>query len=160
MKKTLSIFILILIIAGCQNDIVYKQTKDINETYWHKDSIVSLQFMPQQQDKAYDLFFLIRNDETYPYANIFLIAEISTPEKKIIDTLEYTMADAEGNWLGSGIWDLKESKLEFKRNYRFKDIVPVKISVQHAVRKSGQILGDEKLPGIKTVGIIIEEAKK
>ena len=152
--------ILIFSLTACQNNVVYKQTKDINQAVWHRDSIVNLQFKPQDTVQAYNLFFLIRNDNRYPYANIFLIAKMTNQHQKIIDTLEYAMADEKGNWLGTGIWDLKESKLVYKKNYRFKDTLPVTISVGHAVRKTGQILGDETLPGIKTVGIIIEKAQQ
>ena len=102
---------------------------------------------------------MVRNDNTYPYANIFLIATIENKYYKIIDTLEYEMADAQGNWLGSGISDLKESKLVYKKKYRFKDTLPVNFQIQHAVRKTGQTMGDEELPGIKTIGIVIEKHK-
>lgn len=136
-----------------------QQTKDINQKVWHRDSIVSIQFKPQDTVQIYNLSFLIRNDNTYPYANIFLIAKMTNKREEIIDTLEYAMADEKGNWLGSGIWDIKESKLVYKKNYKFKDALPVTISVGHAVRKTGQILGDEEVPGIKTIGIIIEKAQ-
>ncbi len=146
-------------LTACQNKTVLQQTKDINQNVWHRDSIVSTQFKPADTVQPYNLFFLIRNDNRYPYANIFLIAKITNDREEIIDTLEYAMADEKGNWLGSGIWDLKESKLVYKKNFKFKDTLPVTISVSHAVRKPGQILGDEEVPGIKTVGIIIEKAQ-
>ncbi len=159
-SKTLIILIYFFFsLTSCQNNVVLEQIKDINQAVWHRDSIVNTQFKPQDTVQAYNLFFLIRNDNRYPYANIFLIAKMENRHQKIIDTLEYAMADEKGNWLGSGIWDLKESKLVYKKNYKFKDTLPVEISVAHAVRKSGQILGDEELPGIKTIGIIIEKAK-
>jgi len=156
-NKTLLILSLIFSLTACQNNVVFEQTKDINQTVWHRDSIVKMQFKPHDTLQTYDLFFLIRNDNRYPYANIFLIAKMENRHQKIIDTLEYAMADEKGNWLGSGIWDLKESKLVYKKNFKFKDTLPVTISVGYAVRKTGQILGDEELPGIKTVGIIIEK---
>ncbi len=149
-----------LFLTACHNPVVFEQTKDIDQGTWHKDSIVRMQFKPQDTLKAYDLFFLIRNDNNYPYANIFLIAKMVQGKRVLIDTLEYAMADEHGRWLGSGIGDLKESKLIYKKKYRFKDTLPVQISLQQAVRKSGNILGDENLPGINTVGIIIEETKK
>jgi len=150
--------ILILWLVSCSNSIVVKKTKDLSKEGWYKDSIVSLKVIPPDTLNNYSISFLIRNDNTYPYANLFLIASLETDKYKSIDTLEYAMADIEGHWLGSGIWDLKESKLIYKKNHRFKSKIPVKISIQQAVRKSGDILGDELLPGIKTVGIIIEKA--
>ena len=158
-NKSLFVILLLLgILTACQNNVVMQQTKDINQAIWHRDSIVRMQFKPQDTVQAYNLSFLIRNDNKYPYANIFLIAKMTNDRQEIIDTLEYAMADEKGNWLGSGIWDLKESKLVYKKDYKFKDTLPVTISVGHAVRKTGQILGDEEVPGIKTIGIIIEKA--
>ena len=155
MKNRLYILLLVLI-SSCNNHIVFKQTKDINDLQWHKDSIVSLQFKPQANQK-YDLYFLIRNDNNYPYSNLFLIAEIEDKNKKQIDTLEYEMADSKGKWLGSGIWDLKESKLVYKKALVFSDTLTQTIRIQQATRKSGSVKGDSLLPGIATVGIIIEK---
>ncbi len=162
MKSNIRIILLSIasVLISCQNNVVMQQTKDINQAIWHRDSIVSMQFKPQDTVQTYDLSFLIRNDNKYPYANIFLIAKMTDKRREIIDTLEYAMADEKGNWLGSGIWDLKESKLIYKKKYKFKDTLPVTISVGHAVRKTGQILGDEEVPGIKTIGIIIEKTKQ
>ena len=162
MKSRTLIILLYLFfsLTACQNKVVFEQTKDINQAVWHRDSIVNIQFKPKDTVVAYNLFFLIRNDNRYPYANIFLIAKMANQHQKIIDTLEYAMADEKGNWLGSGIWDLKESKLVYKKNYKFKDTLPVTFSIEHAVRKTGQILGDEELPGIKTIGIIIEKTQQ
>jgi len=147
----------VFFITSCQNNIVFEQTKDVEADGWHKDSIVSMHFKPLDTTQAYDLYFLVRNDNAYPYSNLFLIAGIENDKHKIVDTLEYEMADVKGNWLGSGIGDLKESKLIYKKNYHFHDTLPVDIRVQQAVRKTGQTMGDDILPGIKTIGIIIEK---
>ncbi len=158
-KTYIIVFLFFGLLTACQNKIVKQYTKDIQNGKWHRDSIISTQFKPLDTVQPYNLFFLIRNDNNYSYANIFLIAKMTNGRQEIIDTLEYAMADEKGNWLGSGIWDLKESKLVYKKNYKFKDTLPVTISVEQAVRKTGQILGDEELSGIKTVGIIIEKGK-
>jgi len=160
MKNNWILIILFFLTISCQNNVVFEQTKDINNKGWHQDSIVRLSFKPQHVPQTYNLFFLIRNDQKYPYANLFLIAKMTQGQHQIIDTLEYAMADQKGHWLGSGIWDLKESKLVYKKKYNFKDTIPVHISIQQADRKSGNVSGDEILPGIKTVGIIIESTHK
>jgi gliding motility-associated lipoprotein GldH len=156
MKNSLFVVILALLLGACQNNIVFEQTKDINQLQWHKDSIINLHFTPVA-NQAYDMFFLIRNDNDYPYSNLFIIAEIEDEKTKITDTLEYEMADEKGKWLGSGIWDLKESKLVYKTNYTFNNDLPKTFKIQQADRKSGQVNGDMSLSGIATVGIIIEK---
>jgi len=159
MKNSWLIILLLNTLVACHNPVVFEKTQDF-EDGWHKDSLVTTTFQPKDLANTYNVYFLVRNDNTYPYANLFLIAEIDNGKQTSIDTLEYAMADEKGNWLGSGIWDLKESKLIYKQHYKFKDSLPVTFKVQQAVRKSGQVLGDDILPGIKTVGIIIEEDQK
>ncbi len=146
----------LFLLFSCQNKIVKEKTTDFN-TGWSKDSIVSLKFKPADSLQTYDIYFLIRNDQNYPYSNIFVIAQIENDRQISTDTLEYAMADAQGNWLGSGIWDLKESKLVYKKNWHFKGHKPTMIKLRQAVRKAGNIKGDSILRGIKTVGIIIEK---
>jgi len=150
------LILLSIIFSSCTNNIVFEKTVDINKEGWHKDSIVQMKFKPEV-NQAYDIFFLIRNDNDYPYSNLFLIADIEDRNTKIADTLEYEMADKKGKWLGSGIWDLKESKLIYKSNFIFNDTLTKTFNIQQADRKSGQVTGDALLEGINTVGIVIEK---
>ncbi len=135
-----------------------QKTVDFDTRYWHKNSIVRLRFTPDLNQK-YTLSFLVRNDNEYPYSNLFLIGTISDGKTSQVDTLEYEMADEQGNWLGTGVGEIKESKLVFKKNYVFKESIPYIISVEQAVRKTGNIEGDKILKGITNVGIIIEKAE-
>jgi hypothetical protein len=48
-----------------------------------------------------------------------------------VDTLEYQMAEPDGTLLGNGFTDIKESKLFFKENVKFREIQsPYKTSSQ------------------------------
>jgi gliding motility-associated lipoprotein GldH len=158
-SKFISLTLIVFGIFSCNNNIAFKKVKDINNTQWHKDSIVSLNFFPNK-NQAYDIFFLIRNNQNYPYSNLLLISKIEDQNILNIDTLEYEMADSKGKWLGNGIWDLKESKLIYKTNYIFNDTLAKTFKIQQANRKSGEINGDEILNGIASVGIIIEKHSK
>ena len=100
----------------------------------------------------------MRNNNDYQYSNLFLIVGIDFPNNfSVIDTLEYEMANAEGKFLGSGFTDLKENKLEYKSNVIFPSTGTYHISVQHAMRKSGDIEGISLLQGITDVGLRIEK---
>ena len=157
--KNSLLFLLILYLSSCSDTrLVKQQIEDMSHEEWVKDSIVKLNFKPKENQK-YDISFLIRNNNHYPYSNIFLIAEIENKKHQMIDTLEYEMANEKGEWLGSGFGDIKESKLIYKKNYQFKDTLPYTIKLQQAVRKTGNINGEEKLKGIVNVGIVIEQSK-
>ena len=100
----------------------------------------------------------MRNNKTYEYSNLFLIVGIDFPNNyQIIDTLEYEMTTPEGRFLGTGISDVLENKLEYKTNVNFPVSGNYTIHVQHAMRKSQEIEGLTYLNGVTDVGIKIEK---
>jgi gliding motility-associated lipoprotein GldH len=105
-----------------------------------------------------NVFIRLRNDNTYPYANIFLIARLTAGGERITqDTLEYAMAAPDGKWLGTGFTEIKESKLWWKEGVVFPKARPLTISIAQAVRNNGVAEGVSKLKGIIAVGISIED---
>ena len=69
------------------------------------------------------------------------------------------MTSLEGRFLGTGISDIKENKLEYKTNVVFPVKGEYNISVQQAMRKSRDVDGIVNLKGITDVGIQIEKSK-
>ena len=105
-----------------------------------------------------NVFIRLRNDNTYPFANIFLIASLTAGGELVTqDTLEYAMAAPDGKWLGTGFTEVKESKLWWKEGVVFPAARPLKISISQAVRNNGVAEGVSKLKGIVAVGISIED---
>ncbi len=104
------------------------------------------------------MFINLRNNNNYEYSNLFLIVDINFPNNtSIVDTLEYEMTDAEGKFLGTGLTDLKENKLEYKTNVIFPVTGEYNINVQQAMRKSGSVEGIQNLNGISDIGLRIEK---
>ena len=158
MRKLSVIIIVSLITLSCNDSTVFDIYKPISKTQWHKDSIISFDFNPIDTISTNSIYINLRNNDDYQYSNLFLIVGIDFPNNfSVIDTLEYEMADAEGKFLGSGFTDLKENKLEYKSNVVFPITGTYNISVQHAMRKSGDIEGISLLQGITDVGLRIEK---
>lgn len=158
MRKLSVIIIVSLITLSCNDSTVFDIYKPISKTQWHKDSIISFDFNPIDTISTNSIYINLRNNNDYQYSNLFLIVGIDFPNNfSVIDTLEYEMADAEGKFLGSGFTDLKENKLEYKSNVVFPSTGTYNISVQHAMRKSGDIEGISLLQGITDVGLRIEK---
>ena len=126
---------------------------------WHKDSIVKFTFSPIDTISRNNVYINLRHNYDYAYSNLFLIVGIDFPNNyKVVDTLEYEMADAEGKFLGDGLTDLKENnKLEFKTNVVFPTTGTYNFSIQQAMRKSGEVEGIASLKGVVDVGIEIEK---
>ena len=104
-----------------------------------------------------NIFLRLRNNNNYQYSNIFLIVSLTAGEEQITnDTLEYLMASPDGKWLGEGFSEVKESKLWWKESVIFPEERPIKINIEQAVRNNNVNNGVEKLKGIVSVGISIE----
>ena len=109
-------------------------------------------------DFTSNIYFYIRNNNDYPFSNIFLIASVKSNQNIYeIDTLEYTMANNKGEWLGKGFSMIKESKLSWKRSWKPNFPPPYFFEIKQANRKIGQIRADKKLVGILTFGLSIEK---
>ena len=108
--------------------------------------------------KKYNLFVNVRDNNDFPYSNLFIIVSLEQPNKKVkVDTLEYAMANLDGTLLGEGFTDVKENKLFYKQNQSFALKGNYKIKIQQAVRQTGKIAGDKELKGITEVGFRIEK---
>ena len=127
---------------------------------WHKDSIINFTINSIDTISKNNIYINLRNNKDYEFSNLFLIVGIKFPNNyQIVDTLEYEMTSLEGRFLGTGISDIKENKLEYKTNVVFPVKGEYNISVQQAMRKSRDVDGIVNLKGITDVGIQIEKSK-
>lgn len=157
MRKVFSLIFIPIALVSCDSS-VYNTYKPVGENGWHKDSIVTFNFTPRDTISKNNVYVNLRNNENYGYSNLWLIIGIEFPDATtVIDTLEYEMADPEGRFLGTGLTDLKENKLEYKTNVVFPTTGNYTFTVQQAMRKAGETEGIDPLKGITDVGISIEK---
>lgn len=146
------------LLASCDKKRVYDEYKPIKGATWHKDSTAVFKLGELDSLKTYDLFINVRNNKDYKYSNLFLITEMQFPQGKVVtDTLEYEMAAPDGEWLGTGFGDVKESKLWYKENVSFTEPGEYRIAIKQAMRKNDEVEGIENLEGITHIGFRIEE---
>jgi gliding motility-associated lipoprotein GldH len=159
MKTVSAAFLLIVFtLLGCDKERIFDDYHTIDKE-WHKDSIVDFDLPEVDLNKKYNLFINLRANSDYPFNNIFLIVLMEHPGKTTtVDTLEYQMADESGKMLGNGFSDIKESKLFYKENVRFKKGL-YRVKIRHAVRETGKVNGPASLKGISEVGFRIESTE-
>jgi gliding motility-associated lipoprotein GldH len=143
-------------LISCDKNRVFDEYKSVGSA-WNKDSIVSFELPELDAAKKYNLFVNVRDNNDFPFNNLFLIVSLEQPNKQtVVDTLEYLMADTDGTLLGEGFTDIKENKLIFKQKAVFYQKGIYKISIQQAVRETGKIVGEKELKGVTEVGFRIE----
>jgi len=153
------LFIVCFFLFSCTEKPIFQVSKSVGN-FWHKDSIVCFDFEIHDTLQAYNLFLKLKANNDYPFSNIFLITSIESPNEQIKrDTIEYLMTSVEGKILGNGFLKNKESKLWFKEKYYFSKIGKHTVSIQHSLRKRGEIDGIEKLEGISEIGLNVERYK-
>jgi gliding motility-associated lipoprotein GldH len=158
MKIRNSLFLLfaLLLLISCDEKRVFDEYKSVGNA-WNKDSIVSFNLPKLDASKKFNLYVNVRDNNDFPYSNLFLIVSMEQPNKKIkVDTLQYEMANADGTLMGDGFTDVKENKLFYKQNQSFTQKGNYKVHIQQAVRQTGKIVGDKELKGITEVGFRIE----
>lgn len=156
--EILLFFIVVISMVSCSGHMKFDQYKSMENNRWHKDSIVSFQFVSTDTIGKNNININIRNNKEYEFSNLFLIVGIKFPNNyQIVDTLEYEMTTPEGRFLGTGFADIKENKLEYKTNVVFPIKGEYNITVQQAMRKTKDVAGLVYLNGITDVGIQIEK---
>ena len=155
-KNSLLFILVAFLVVSCDKKRVFDEYKSVGNN-WNKDSIIAFDLPQLEQTKNYNLFVNIRDNNDYPFDNLFLIVSMEQPDKKtLVDTLEYKMAAEDGTLLGDGFSDVKESKLFYKTNFNLGIKGKYKVKIQQAVRQTGKVAGVKELKGITDVGFRIE----
>ncbi|WP_411029460.1 gliding motility lipoprotein GldH [Spongiimicrobium sp. 3-5] len=161
MRKYLFALLLFSLIVSCNQNTVRSEYQTISNGNWEKDAVVQFTFSEMDTTQTHHIFINLRNDETFPYSNLFLIAELGFPSGQTVrDTLEYEMALADGKWLGKGYGSIKENKFWYKENIVFPSSGVYTLQLSHAMRKNGTVDGIVDLNGITDVGFEIEKSNQ
>ncbi|MFV7236398.1 MULTISPECIES: gliding motility lipoprotein GldH [Flavobacterium] len=154
-KNSALLLLVVILFSSCDKKRVFDEYKSVGSA-WHKDSIVTFNLPELDSTKRYNLFVNLRANNNYQYNNLFLIVALELPNGFTkVDTLEYQMADPDGTLLGDGFSDIKESKLYYKENVKFRG--KYKVHIKQAVRETGKVPGVTVLDGITEVGFRIEK---
>jgi len=149
-----AVFVFLLIVsASCDKTTLYKAYEDIEDGQWYVDKTYTFQFEISDTTQAYNLYYLIRNAQQYPYYNLYLTREMQGPDGQTmyarLDEM-YLSDQVTGKPRGSGLGDLFDHKIVFQRNYRFPRPGRYRISLAQSMRQN-------PLPYIMGVGLSVEK---
>lgn len=154
-RKLKSIFAIALatVLVSCDRNVVFKQNIALDNEPWAAERPVSFTYFAEDTVSGHDLLFNIRNNNNYPYRNLYLFVEAQLPNgRKTIDTLECLLADERGQWYGSGLGSHYDNRFRYKANTRFPASGHYTFNVFQAMR-------DSLLPGITDVGLLIKKSE-
>lgn len=134
------------ILISCKYNVLYDQYQIIENTVWDKNKEYYFTFHVEKIDIPYDITLEIRNNNQYPYQNLWLFCGEERPVGALKrDTIECVLADDYGKWYGQGI-SLFHLSIPLKTNYYFTHKGQYTFSFRQGMR-------NDQLKGIQELGL-------
>jgi gliding motility-associated lipoprotein GldH len=151
-KKILLMFFLIAaMFISCDSKRVYETNIMMEKGVWNVKNKPGFDVTIADIVTRYNVYLNIRNAPEYGYSNLFLFMNTVFPDgSKARDTIELTLADYDGRWLGSGIGSVKFSRFLFRKGLQFKQKGKYRFEFEQAMRVN-------ELNGIHDIGLRIEK---
>lgn len=154
--KIRKLFILILSATGlsffmsCDSSRLYEKNLEIPEGIWEQANILKFDVEIPDSSRKFNFYINMRNDESYPYSNLYLFLTTRFPDQKVSrDTLELLLADENGNWFGKGAGDRKFNQILLRKSMKFPKAGTYSFELEQGMRMG-------ELPGITDAGIRVE----
>ena len=139
-----------IILVSCKNT-TYENYHSFTNDGWNTDSIVSFKYTISDTTKKYDVSLKIRHTVEYEFQNLFLFLDGDNK-----DTVEISLANKRGKWLGSGISDVREFEYIYNTGRIFSKKGDYKLNLEQAMRY-GSAEKIENLKHLLDLGLIVSE---
>ena len=137
---------------SCEKPPLYDQYQAINNITWEKDKAYYFTFEVKDISVPYDLTLKVRNNNLYPYQNLWIFCNEEWPIGPLRrDTIECILADEFGKWYGHGI-SLYQSSFPIHSQYKFPHAGQYTFSFRQGMR-------DDALKGIQEIGFSIRPSQ-
>jgi gliding motility-associated lipoprotein GldH len=139
-----------LYLVACTTVDLYEKTISFPNHEWKSDNKPEFSFAIKDTTSLYKVFFIMRHTEKYNYNNIW-INLYSQPAGDTMHKVVYEipLATNEKGWLGTGIDDIYEHRLQLTGAVKFKAGVN-KLLLENIMR-------EDPLKHVLNVGIRIEK---
>ena len=140
-------------LLSCDSNRIYEVNYEIPEGSWDKDVAKIYNIEIEDTSLFYNIIVNVRNKNDYPYSNLYLFMEMTSPSDKFIsDTLEMKLANKTGKWNGTGIGNLWQNQIKLLSGVKMNEKGQYTVKINQGMR-------DENLIGISDVGLRIEKSE-
>ena len=156
MTKSLLLTAIMFWLVGCSSQSEIELLfEELPKEGWQQEQWVEFSYTNRLPKKEIALNWILRHDDSYPYANIHFITEWINPKGlQDTDTLSYLLAEPNGRWLGKGLY-IKEQNLPFLERFLLDEPGTYRFRVRPAVRATEKLVADKTLGGIHQIGIAL-----
>ena len=141
-------------VVSCTKNRLYDETFTIPGGKWNLKHPAFFEVSIADTNQPQNVFLSIRNAPDYPFSNLYFFIHTHYPDGKISnDTIELTLADYDGRWLGKGMGSVKFSLFLLKKNVHFSTPGLYRFEFIQAMRMND-------LQGITDIGFRIEHPEQ
>ena len=145
--------LLAVTLAACNGNVVFEKNIALPDNKWEMNNVIRLDAEIKDTSSLHNIYINVRNTGGYQFSNLYLFLTTRTPkDEESRDTVELTLADDHGKWLGNGSGDIWDNRILFKRNFRFPEAGMYHFELQQAMRVN-------PLPQMMDAGLRIEKAE-
>ncbi len=116
--RSLLVLSFAVILSGCMPSPYYQKAVSVPQNAWRYDFKPKFQFEIEDTAALYNLYFLIRHTEAYPFSNVWLWIHTKSPGDSVAEKsrIEIPLAEKSGKWLGRGMGEIWEQRMPITRN--------------------------------------------
>jgi gliding motility-associated lipoprotein GldH len=152
-RGALTLLVLMLIISGCDRNMVFEKNKSLPEAVWKSKDIIKFNVPIDNENSLYNYYLNVRVTSQYKFANLFLFMKTLYPNGQFsIDTVECFLADVNGRWMGSRSGKIINNRIPLRKSMKFPLQGVYSFEFEQAMR-------DTALAYIEDFGIRIEKAE-
>lgn len=145
--------LVVILLSSCNQGVLVQETTEIEQGQWAFQDVRRLSVDVSDTITSYDYHLLVRHGGQYAWQNLILYFKTYRPDNTFsIDTLNCTLAQPDGTWMGKGLGDILDNRILFKINQRFRTPGTYMFEFQHAMRP-------DTVMEVYDIGILISEAE-
>jgi gliding motility-associated lipoprotein GldH len=134
---------------SCAVDHAFYHQYQLVDLEWSKDREYYFTYEIMDNSVSYRFLIEIRNNNLYPYQNLWLFCSEEQPIGPVRrDTVECMLADSYGKWQGHG-FSIYHLEIPVREHHRFLHRGQHTLSIRHGMR-------DSIIKGIEEIGLRIE----
>jgi len=151
--RSVKLPVLILMVLGiisCSPKEVFFEYHSFANDKWNRNDTAVFNVEITEKSQAYDVSIELRNNDAYPFSNIWLFVDYKLPNGKIrTDTVTADLADIYGKWYGKGM-SLYNLSIPYETAVLFPDTGTYTYSIRQGMR-------DDPLKGISDIGLKVSK---
>jgi gliding motility-associated lipoprotein GldH len=140
------IVLLLFFLSACSHNELFFEFHSIEKADWQRENPATFSVDVKDSLAVYEIWVEVRNNDDYPYRNIWLFIDYQTPEGRLrSDTISADLADVYGKWYGKGL-SLHTLSIPYEESLRFSSCGVHNWTIRQGMREN-------PLKGISDIGL-------